>query len=302
MNISTSNNSPGHGVPKYTFSVETSEGMKEKGINSYAVDCEFIETMGIEIVKGRNFSNEFLTDTAIALIVNETAVTRFNWDNPLDKIITNKWSEKPYRIAGVMKDFHQEGLYQPIEALMFILQENNYLVTIKLKDNNIIETLQYIEKKWTELFPESPFHYTFLEDDFAQQFKADERKGAIFTYFSVLLVIISCLGILGSVAFAVEQRTKEIGIRKVLGASIGKIVLLISSEFLVLVGISMIIAFIVAYFYLKSWLQDYAYPTDLNIWIFIVTGLLAIFVTLISTIYSALRAGLTNPAEALRLE
>ena len=302
MNISTSNNSPGHGVPKYTFSVETSEGMMEKGINTYAVDCNFIETIGIEIVEGRNFSNEFLTDTAIALIVNETAVKRFNWDNPLDKRITNKWSEKPYRVVGVMKDFHQEGLYHPIETLMFILQENNYFVTIKLKDNNIKETLRYIESRWEEIFPESPFQYTFLEDNYMQQFKADERRGVIFTYFSILIIIIACLGIVGLAAFTVEQKTKEIGIRKVHGASIGKIVMLISSEFLILVIISMIIAFIGAYFYMKSWLQDYAYPVKIDPWMFIGTGLLAIIITLITVSYSTIRAGRINPADALRLE
>jgi putative ABC transport system permease protein len=201
-----------------------------------------------------------------------------------------------------MKDFYQEGLYNPIEPLMFILMENGYYVHIKLEDNNIKETLQNIESKWAELFPGSPFQYTFLEDNYMQQFKTDERKGEIFTYFSILIIIIACLGIFGLAAFTVEQKTREIGIRKVLGASIGKIVLLISSEFLILVGISMIFAFIGAYFYMKSWLQDYVYPTELNVWIFIITGLLAIFVTLISTILSAIRAGLTNPAEALRLE
>jgi putative ABC transport system permease protein len=302
INITTSNNTPGHGVLKYTFAVETSEGMQEKGVNTYGVDCNFIETLGIEMVEGRNFSNEFLSDTAIAVIVNETAVKRFNWDHPLDKRITNKWSEKPYHVVGVMKDFHQEGLYNPIETLMFILMENNYFVLIKLEENNIKETLQNIETKWEELFPESPFQYHFLEDNYKQQFKADERRGVIFTYFSVLIIIISCLGILGLAAFTVEQRTKEIGIRKVMGASIGRIVLLISSEFLILVGISLIFAFIGAYFYMKSWLQDYTYPTQLNVWMFLITGVLAIFVALISSIFSAIRAGLTNPAEALRLE
>jgi putative ABC transport system permease protein len=302
INISTADNTPGHGVLKYIFAVETTEGMQEKGINTYGVDCDYIETMGIEIVEGRNFSKEFLTDTSVAVIINEAAAKRFNWDEPLDKIITNKWSEKPFRVVGVMKDFYQEGLYNPIEPLMFILMENGYYVHIKLEDNNIKETLQNIESKWAELFPGSPFQYTFLEDNYMQQFKTDERKGEIFTYFSILIIIIACLGIFGLAAFTVEQKTREIGIRKVLGASIGKIVLLISSEFLILVGISMIFAFIGAYFYMKSWLQDYVYPTELNVWIFIITGLLAIFVTLISTILSAIRAGLTNPAEALRLE
>ncbi|MBN1181842.1 MAG: ABC transporter permease [Bacteroidales bacterium] len=302
INVSSANNNIGSGALKYIFAVETSEGMQEKGINSYAADCDFIETMGIAIVEGRNFSRDFLSDTTDAVIINETAAQRFGWDAPLDKRITNKWAKKPFRVVGVMKDFHQDGLYNPIETLMLILKENNYYVSVKFKDENIKETLQYIESKWTELFPESPFEYTFLEDDFAQQFKADERKGVIFTYFSVLIIIIACLGIIGLASFTVEQRTKEIGIRKVLGASISRIIFLISSEFLILVGISMVLAFAGAYFYMKNWLQDYTYPTRLDPWIFICAGMLAIIVTLVSTIYSAIRAGLTNPAESLRLE
>lgn len=302
INVSSANNNIGSGALKYIFAVETSEGMQEKGINSYAADCDFIETMGIAIVEGRNFSRDFLSDTTDAVIINETAAQRFGWDAPLDKRITNKWAKKPFRVVGVMKDFHQDGLYNPIETLMLILKENNYYVSVKFKDENIKETLQYIESKWTELFPESPFEYTFLEDDFAQQFKADERKGVIFTYFSVLIIIIACLGIIGLASFTVEQRTKEIGIRKVLGASISRIIFLISSEFLILVGISMVLAFAGAYFYMKNWLLDYTYPIRLDPWIFICAGMLAIIVTLVSTIYSAIRAGLTNPAESLRLE
>lgn len=302
INVSSANNNIGSGALKYIFAVETSEGMQEKGINSYAADCDFIETMGIEIVEGRNFSHDFLSDTADAVIINETAAKRFNWDEPLDKRITNKWAEKPFRVVGVMKDFHQDGLYNPIETLMLILKENNYYVSVKFEDKNIKETLQFIENKWSEVFPESQFQYTFLEDDYAQQFKADERKGVIFTYFSILIILIACLGILGLASFTVEQRTKEIGIRKVLGASIGRIIFLISSEFLILVVISMILAFVGAYFYMKNWLQDYAYPAEIDAWMFIGTGLLAIIITLISTIFSAIRAGRTNPAESLRLE
>lgn len=304
--VSSANNKIGNSTFKIINEVETSEGMEEKGINQYTVDYDFIKTMGIEIVSGRDFSREFLSDTSVGVIINETMAKRFNWDQPLGKKIENKWRRQdnlpPFHVLGVMKDFHQTGLYDPIETLMLILQEENYFVNIKIKGQKIQETLEFIENSWSEVFPDRPFHYTFLEDEYSQQFKADEKRGIIFLCFSILVILIACLGILGLASFTVEQRTKEIGIRKVLGAGIGRIILLISKEFLILVIISLILAFVALYFYLKNWLQDYAYPTDMDAWMFIGTGLLAIIITLISISFSTIKAGLTNPAESLRSE
>jgi len=263
--VSSANNKIGNSTFKIIQEVETSEGMQEKGINQYTVDYDFVKTMGIEIVKGRDFSRDFLSDTSVGVLVNETMVKRFSWDQPLGKKIVNKWRRQdnlpPYHVLGVLKDFHQTGMYKPIETLMLILQEGNYFVNIKIKDQNIQETLEFIEKKWSEVFPDHPFQYTYLEDDYAQQFKADERKGILFLCFSILLILIACLGILGLASFTVEQRTKEIGMRKVLGANIGKIILLMGKEFLVLVLASLILAFIGSYFYLRFrlWCQGSSY-------------------------------------------
>jgi len=305
INVSSANNKIGDGTGKILMQVETSEGMQERGVNLYPVDYDFVETMGIEMIQGRDFSREFISDTTTGVIINETMAKRFNWDEPLGKklaFVGGDQDAEPYRVVGVMKDFHQLGLYNPIETLMLLLRENGYYANIKIKDENIQETLQFIESKWSEIFPDRPFHYTFLEDDYAQQFKSDEKRGVIFTYFSILIIIIACLGIFGLASFTVEQRTKEVGIRKVLGASVERIVRLMSSEFLILVLISMIPAFIAAYYYMKDWLQDYVYPVKMNALVFIGTGLLAIIITLISVSFSTIRAGLTNPAEALRLE
>ena len=306
VGVSSANNKIGKGTLKYIMEVETSEGMQDKGINIYSVDYDFVETMGIEIVKGRDFSRGFLSDTSTGALINETMAKRFNWDEPLGKKIDNKWIREngnpPRRVVGVMKDFYQLGLYDPVETLMLTLQEKNYWVNIKINPQNIQETLQFIESSWAEVFIDQPFRYTFLEEYYAQQFKADEKKGKIFLCFSILVIIIACLGILGLTSFTVEQRTKEIGIRKVLGASIWRIIFLISKEFLILVVISLIIAYFGAYFYLKNWLQDYAYPVKIDPWIFIGTGLLAIIFILITVSYSAIKAGHINPAESLKFE
>jgi len=304
--VSSANNKIGNSPLKYIMEVETAEGMQEKGINLYTADYDFIKTMDIEIVKGRDFSREFLSDTSSGAIINETMAKRFSWDEPIGKKIDNKWrrqdGEPPLRVVGVMKDFHQEGLYNPVETLMLMLNERNYYVNIKIRDQNIQETLKFIEKSWSEVFPDLPFQYTFLEDDYAQQFKADEKKGKIFLGFSVLVILIACLGILGLVSFTTEQRIKEIGIRKAMGASVERIILLISKEFLVIVMISLVIAYFGAYFYLKNWLLDYAYPVKIDPWMFIGAGLLTIIILLITISYSTIKAGNTNPAESLKIE
>jgi len=305
INVSSANNKIGDGTGKILMQVETSEGMQERGVNLYGVDYDFVETMGIEMIQGRDFSRDFLSDTATGVIINETMAKRFNWDEPLGKKVSFAGGDQdvePYRVVGVMKDFHQLGLYSPIETLMLLLRKNGYYANVKIKDQNVQETLQFIESKWSEVFSDRPFHYTFLSDDYARQFKSDEKRGVIFTYFSVLIIIIACLGIFGLASFTVEQRTKEVGIRKICGASVDRIVRLISREFIILVLISMIPAFVGAYYYMKNWLQDYAYPAEIDPWMFIGTGLLAIIITLITVSYSTIKAGLTNPAESLRLE
>jgi putative ABC transport system permease protein len=306
LGVSSANNKIGNNPLKYIMEVETAEGMQEKGINLYTADYDFIKTMGIEIVRGRDFSREFLSDTSSGAIINETMAKRFSWDDPIGKKIDNKWRRQdgnpPLRVLGVMKDFHQEGLYSPVETLMLMLNQTNYYVNIKIRDQNIQETLKFIEKSWSELFPDRPFQYTFLEDDYARQFKADEKKVKIFLSFSVLIILIACLGILGLVSFTTEQRTKEIGIRKAMGASVERIILLISKEFLMLVMISLVIAYFGAYFYLKNWLLDYAYPVKIDPWMFIGAGLLTIIILLITISYSTIKAGNTNPAESLKIE
>jgi putative ABC transport system permease protein len=163
-------------------------------------------------------------------------------------------------------------------------------------------TLQFIESKWKELFPDRPFSHSFLTDTYSEQFESDERRGTIFTFFSVLIIIIACLGLFGLSSFTVEQRTKEIGIRKVMGASVESIIRLINREFLILILIAMVLGFTGAYFYMKDWLQDFIYPTRMSVWMFVGTGVLTVAVTLLTISYSTIRAGRINPADSLRVE
>jgi putative ABC transport system permease protein len=306
ISISGSNSEIGHGTMKWIMEVETPEGTQEKGINMFGCDYDFIRTMGIEIVTGRDFSPDFQTDTSTALIINEAMAARFSWDQPLGKKMDNKWRRQagmpPFYVVGVVKNFYQTGLYEPVDALALALYEENYLVNIRISSRHIQETLDFIEASWSEVFPDRPFAYSFLEDDFHEQFRTDQKRGTIFLCFSLLLILISCLGIIGLASFTVERRTREIGIRKALGASVRRIVILFGREFLILVGISLVPAYVFSYFYLKHWLQDYTYPASLDAWMFVGTGLFAVLVTLVSMSVSALRAGETNPAESLRAE
>jgi len=185
---------------------------------------------------------------------------------------------------------------------MMIYRVNNQIIYAKLKDNNVQETIKYIEKRWNEIYPNQPFTYSFLSERFNEQFGADEKRGFIFTLFTVLAILIACLGLFGLASYTVEQRTKEIGIRKVVGASEGSVVKLISREFLILVSISIVIAFPLSYYFMRDWLQNFVYRTNLGLFIFILAGLITVAITFITISFQAWKAANANPAESLRVE
>jgi putative ABC transport system permease protein len=304
MNVSSSSNRIGDGTGKILLQVETADGgMEEKGINLYPVDYDFIKTMGIQIIEGRDFSRDFPADSNYGVIINETMAKRFNWDKPIGKKISQIGNDSlPAHVVGVMKDFKQLGLYSPMETLMLILRTNGYYCNIKIDGKKVEETLRFIESKWKEIFPDRTFEYKFLADHYNEQFQTDERRGTIFTWFSVLIIVIACLGLFGLASFTMEQRTKEVGVRKVLGASVGTIVSHFLKQFILLVVISMVFAFPAAWFYIRHWLQDYPYPTAISAWLFLGTAVLAIVITVATVSYSTVKAGLRNPADSLRTE
>lgn len=296
----------GEGTGKIILNVETNDGMQQKGVNLTGIDHDFIETLGIEMKEGRDFQEDMPSDTLLGVIVNETMAKRFNWDKPLGKKVEmqGRGGQDFLRaeVVGVMKDFHQTGMYNEIETLLYFYRINNRLVYIKMNDEDVQGTIRYIESRWNEIFPSSPFEYSFLSDRFNEQFGADEKRGFIFTMFTVLAILIACLGLFGLASYTVEQRTKEIGIRKVVGASEGTVVKLITKEFLILVSIAILIAFPLSFYFMRDWLQNFVYRTNLGLFIFILAGLITIAITFITISFQAWKAANTNPAESLRIE
>jgi putative ABC transport system permease protein len=201
-----------------------------------------------------------------------------------------------------MQDYHQTGMYNGIESLLLIYRPLNNVVYIKLSGNETSRALSFIETKWKEIFPDQPFVYTYLSERFNRQFEADEKRGLIFTMFTILTILIACLGLFGLASYMAEQRTKEIGIRKVFGANEKTILGLISKDFLILVVIGIVIAVPVAYYFMSRWLENYVYRTKIGVLLLLIAALLTILITFITISYKAYQAAIMNPASALKTE
>lgn len=299
--VTSTNTAVGQGSGKVIFQVETDQGMSNRGINFAVVDYDFIETLGIKMVTGRNFQKDMPSDTLKGVVVNETFVKRMNWTEPVGKKVT-LGNAINGRVIGVMKDYHQTGMYNGIESLLLVWRPLNNVVYIKLGGSETSKTLSFIENKWKEIFPDQPFVYTYLTDRFKGQFKADEKRGLVFTMFTVLAILIACLGLFGLASYMVEQRTKEIGIRKVFGANEGTILGLISRDFLLLVTIGIVIAIPTAYYFMSNWLKNYVYRIHISIPLLLFAGLLTILITFLTISYKAYQASIMNPASALKTE
>ena len=304
VEVGTASSAPGEGIGKLIMNVEDNNGeMLERGVDFFAADYEYLDALGMEIVAGRNFSRDFVSDTSGAALVNQAMVDRMAWEEPIGKVF-EFGQDRSATVVGVIKDYHQNSLYNEIEPLMIRLIENMRQVFIKVQGEDIEGTMENIETAWTKVNPDDPFEYNFLDQDFNSQYDADQRRGVIFTIFSGLTLAIACLGLLGLTSFTTEQRTKEIGVRKVIGASVGKIVLLVSREFIVLVGISFVIAMPVAYYFMTQWLKSFAYKIELSSeWmIFVASALMAILITFGTVAFHTTKAAIANPINSLRDE
>ena len=301
--VTTTSNPMGVGSGKLLFGVETDQGMVQKGINFTIVDHDFIEALGIKMVKGRDFQKDMPSDTLTAVVVNETFVNRMGWSDAIDKKIDlGDGSLLRARVVGVMADYHQTGMYNEIESLLLAYRERNNVVYIKLNGKNMEQTLNFIENKWKEVYPDQPYSYTFLKERLNEQFEADEKRGFIFTLFTILAILIACLGLFGLASYMVEQRTREIGIRKVFGANEKIIVRLISKDFLILIAIGIIIAVPVAWYLMNNWLKNYVYQTDIGLVLILLAALLTIIITFITISYKAYQAAILNPANSIKTE
>jgi len=265
------------------------------------VTYEYGKTIGWEIKQGRDFSREFATDSS-AFILNETAVDFIGFKDPIGKII--KWEGKPYTIIGVVKDLLVESPYKPVHPSLFHLTtEQQNVFTIKMNPTlSARAALAKIEAVFKKYNPGSPFKADFVDEAFARKFGNEERIGKLSSFFAMLAVFISCLGLFGLASFVAEQRTKEIGIRKVLGASVTNLWRMLSKDFVLLVVISCVIATPLAYYYMNNWLQKYDYRTSINWWVFAAAITGALVITLLTVSFQAIKAAIANPVKSLRTE
>jgi putative ABC transport system permease protein len=272
-------------------------------IRCITVDYDFIDTFQMNIVEGRGFSKEFTTDADSAFILNEAAVRKFGWESAIDKNFTLSVDWKKGKIIGVVEDFHFHSLHREIQPLVLCIDPASFdYFAVRIKPDNIPQTLDFLKNKWEELVPGEPFDYTFLDEDFDRLYKSEEKLERLFIIVTFLAVFVACLGLFGLAAFTAEQRTKEIGIRKVLGASVPGITLLLSKEFSRWVLISNIIAWPIAWYAMNKWLQNFAYRITILPWTFLLAGLLAFLTALLTVSYKAIRAARANPIETLRYE
>ena len=280
--------------------------VSESGITlqRWKVDYNYIKTLGIKINEGRDFSPNYGTDST-AIILNEAAVKQIGYKNPVGKKIYTWVRDNKvvaYNIIGVVKNFNYESLRQNIGPLCMILGRNYDNVTFKINAANTPDIINKAEALWKKVSSGMTFNYRFMDESFNDIYKAEQRVGIIALSFSTLAIIVACLGLFGLVTFLAEQKTKEIGIRKVLGASVFSIVLMLSKEFIKWIVIANIIAFPLAYYFMNKWLQDFAYRINISWWLFIIAGCIALVIALVTISFQAIKAATANPVESLRYE
>jgi putative ABC transport system permease protein len=304
--VTVSSTVPGRGVSNFGIKLVGEDDSKNQSMYHMYFDDDFIPDYGIEIVAGRAFQKEMKTDFMGAFLINEAAVKAFGWSNPeeaLGKRLLTGYGGRTNPIIGVTKDFHYRGLQDQVEPLvMEFLPWSFRYFTLSIDISDLEETLAFVESQWKAIFPGYPLEHFFLDTDFDQQYRADEQVGSVFGIFTLLGLVIACLGLLGLASFTAESRTKEIGIRKVLGASVGGIVLMLSRQFTKWVLLASCIAWPVAYFIMFRWLKNFAYRTSIGIWPFVLSGAFALLIAFLTVSYQSLKAAFTNPVKSLRYE
>jgi len=266
------------------------------------VDYDYLHTLGIQILKGRNFSKDFPTDSS-AIVINEAAVQQLGWtnENAVGKTIVRSGQEE-FKVVGVVADFNYASLKQKVAPLMMMLGRNFGGLIIKINTRDVKGFLADLKKQWNSFNPAGPLEYNFLDEKFAALYASEQRTKQIFSAFAVLAIIIASLGLFGLSAFVIEQRAREIGIRKVLGASVQQVLLLVSKEFLLLVGIAFIISVPVTWWAMHEWLKDFAYRINIGTGVFVAAGLSAILIAFFTISFQAIKAAIANPVKSLRTE
>lgn len=275
-------------------------------IESWRVDCDYAATMGLEIVAGRDFSPIMPTDSS-SVIINEACVKHFEWENPLEHQISRYGAIEPvridnYNVVGVVKNFHFESLKNEIQPLILYLSRSSGYITVSFRTEDAGILTKEIEAIWSEFVPGQPFSFRFMDESFDKMYSAEQKIGNIFTVFALIAIFVGCLGLFALSAYTAERKTKEIGIRRVLGASVQGVTYMLSREFVNLVIISFLIAAPIAYILMSNWLNNYAYRTELKIETLLLAAFISICIAVITVSYHAIKASLIKPAKSLKCE
>jgi putative ABC transport system permease protein len=296
-------------VTSMLFYAEGKIATENVDVQTIYTEPDYIETLGIELLQGRGFAQEFKNDEG-ALILNETAVTGLGYtpDNAVGKRVYFELENvtQSMQIIGVVKDYHFQSLHHRIKPLALSVHPlfslpTNYLI-LDVKSIHYAELITTLQETWNKINPNSPFTYSFLDNDFQMNYEKEERTSRLIQYFTLIAIVIACLGLFGLAAFTAEQRIKEIGVRKVLGASVSQIAILLSKDFMKLVVLAIILSSPIAYYFMDEWLSGFAYRVDIRWWVFVVAGAGAVFIAIFTISFQAIKAGLMNPIKSLRSE
>lgn len=306
--------SVGYGFPGDQFGdgmMTIARNGEQKKATQMMIDHDYIKTIGLELLAGRDFSKEMKTDKDHAFIINETAVWELGLGTPQkaigETLLWPTWensdSMKRGQIIGVVKDFHYKSLYDKVEPAVLQIYPNAYSkVAVKVKTAGIENSLAHVKNVWNKFSPHYPLDYKFLDESYEKMYKSEDKLKALLSIFTGITIFVACLGLFGLAAYAAERRRKEIGIRKVLGASVHGVVMLLSKDFVKLVLLSFLIASPIAWYFLNKWLEDFAYRINIGWWVFMAAGIIAVFIALITVSFQAIKAALSNPVQNLRTE
>jgi putative ABC transport system permease protein len=308
----------GYGLPGDQFAgdgviIPTKDANKNQATSLFVVDYDYVTTLGLKLIAGRDFSRDRRTDVEEAFIINETAVKEFGFGTPEkalgQPIHWDKWVAdsvnpvKKGRVIGVIKDFHYKSLHEKVEpAVLQIYPPVSSKIAVKVKGTDLKNTIAHIEKTWNKFSPGYPLNYKFMDESFGEMYKSEDKLSSLLWIFTGMAIVVGCMGLFGLAAFSAEQRTKEIGIRKVLGASVTSIVTMLSKNFLRPVLIASVIAFPIAWFLMNKWLEDFPYRVNISWWIFGIAAIAALVIALITVSFQTIKAAISNPVKSLRTE
>ena len=304
LHVSGMSGEPGGFHDRYAFKIEDHED-EVIDLRTVFTDHDYVKTLGLKIVAGRDFSRDFTSDEKEAVLINEAAARFLGWEleEALGKEIFNMFRDSiPRKVVGVIEDFHFASLHNTIDPMAIAISNDQRIFTIKMAPGNVQEVVAEVEEVWQKASERYPFAYYFLDQEYDNLYKAEQKQGMLFRLFAALAIFIACLGLFGLVTFTAEQRTKEIGIRKVLGASVTGLVHMISKDFTKLVLLALLIAIPVAYWAMNQWLANFAYRINIGIGTFVVAGLISLAIAWLTVSYQSIRAALANPVESLRNE